>query len=70
MQHYYRNTERKGNGRVYTINFKVSDWLENTAYGSFKVYVPRISVVDKRVRSCLTFTVHLGNVLKDKAILE
>jgi len=36
-------SERKGNGngRVYTINFKVSDWLENTAYGSFQVWVPK-----------------------------
>jgi hypothetical protein len=29
-----------GNGRVYTINFEVTDGEGNTAYGSFKVCVP------------------------------
>lgn len=35
-------SERKGNGdgRVYTINFKVSDFLDNTAYGSYQIWVP------------------------------
>lgn len=30
----------KGNGRVYTINFEVTDGSDNTATGSFKVWVP------------------------------
>ncbi len=29
-----------GNGRVYTINFEVTDWSGNTATGSFTVWVP------------------------------
>ena len=29
-----------GNGRVYSINFQVTDGSENTAYGSFRVWVP------------------------------
>ncbi len=30
----------KGNGRVYTINFEVTDGEGNTAYGSFQIWVP------------------------------
>ena len=34
--------ERQGSkdGRVYTINFQVSDPLDNTASASFQIYVP------------------------------
>jgi len=36
-------SERKGNsdGRVYTINFKVADFFENTAHESFQICVPK-----------------------------
>ncbi|MDD4497379.1 MAG: hypothetical protein PHV51_04400, partial [Methanosarcinaceae archaeon] len=32
--------EGKGNGRVYTINFKVTDQSFNTATGAFQIWVP------------------------------
>jgi len=32
--------EGKGNGRVYTINFKVTDQSFNTATGAFRIWVP------------------------------